>query len=94
VILGGGDSALDWVLDLHGKASASCSSSPGVQAAPASVARTQARVGSLTYVEGTRPDCARRRMLGSRSTCRLTSVDFDTDHRGVFDSSGLIAGSI
>ena len=56
VILGGGDSALDWVLDLHGKAASivHVHRRPEFKAAPASVARMQqlAAAGLLTYVEG------------------------------------------
>jgi len=57
VIFGGGDSALDWVLDLTGKASSivHVHRRPEFRAAPASVARMQqlADQGRMTYVEGT-----------------------------------------
>jgi thioredoxin reductase (NADPH) len=56
VILGGGDSALDWVLDFHGKATSivHVHRRPEFKAAPASVARMQrlANEGAVTYVEG------------------------------------------
>jgi len=87
VILGGGDSALDWVLDLHGKASSivHVHRRPEFKAAPASVARMQqlAATGSLTYVEGVATGLRHEdgQLLGI--TVRRadgTSVDFDTDH--------------
>jgi thioredoxin reductase (NADPH) len=57
VIFGGGDSALDWVLDLAGKARSivHVHRRPEFRAAPASVARMQQLVaeGKMTYVEGT-----------------------------------------
>ncbi|MFO1393656.1 MAG: NAD(P)/FAD-dependent oxidoreductase [Steroidobacteraceae bacterium] len=57
VIFGGGDSALDWVLDLHGKAKSivHVHRRPEFRAAPASVARMKELVaaGRMTYVEGT-----------------------------------------
>jgi len=56
VIFGGGDSALDWVVDLNGKASqiVHVHRRPEFRAAPASVARMQALVaeGKMEYVEG------------------------------------------
>jgi thioredoxin reductase (NADPH) len=56
VIFGGGDSALDWVLDLQGKARsiALVHRRPVFRAAPASVARMQEMVaaGKIKYVEG------------------------------------------
>ena len=57
VIFGGGDSALDWVIDLNGKARSivHVHRRPEFRAAPASVARMQQLVaeGRMTYVEGT-----------------------------------------
>ena len=56
VIFGGGDSALDWVIDLNGKATSivHVHRRPEFRAAPASVARMQQLVaeGRMTYVEG------------------------------------------
>ncbi len=56
VIFGGGDSALDWVIDLVGKATSvvHVHRRPEFRAAPASVARMQQLVaeGRMTYVEG------------------------------------------
>ena len=56
VIFGGGDSALDWVVDLNGKAAqiVHVHRRPEFRAAPASVARMQALVaeGKMQYVEG------------------------------------------
>jgi thioredoxin reductase (NADPH) len=56
VIFGGGDSALDWVIDLAGKAQSivHVHRRPEFRAAPASVARMQQLVadGRMTYVEG------------------------------------------
>ena len=57
VIFGGGDSALDWVLEFAGKAKSVVlvHRRPEFRAAPASVARMQELVasGAITYVEGT-----------------------------------------
>jgi thioredoxin reductase (NADPH) len=57
VIFGGGDSALDWVLDFCGKAASivHVHRRPEFRAAPASVARMRelASTGALTYIEGT-----------------------------------------
>jgi len=57
VIFGGGDSALDWVLDFCGKAASivHVHRRPEFRAAPASVARMRelASSGALTYIEGT-----------------------------------------
>jgi thioredoxin reductase (NADPH) len=57
VIFGGGDSALDWVVDLTGKATSlvHVHRRPEFRAAPASVARMQqlAAEGRMSYVEGT-----------------------------------------
>ena len=56
VIFGGGDSALDWVIDLTGKATnlVHVHRRPEFKAAPASVARMQQLVaeGRMAYVEG------------------------------------------
>jgi thioredoxin reductase (NADPH) len=56
VIFGGGDSALDWVLDLAGKAKSivQVHRRPEFRAAPASVARMKELVaeGRMNYVEG------------------------------------------
>ncbi len=56
VIFGGGDSALDWVIDLTGKAKSivHVHRRPEFKAAPASVARMQQLVaeGRMVYVEG------------------------------------------
>lgn len=56
VIFGGGDSALDWVLDLHGKARSivHVHRRAEFRAAPASVARMKELVaaGKLEYIEG------------------------------------------
>jgi len=56
VIFGGGDSALDWVIDLTGKARSivHVHRRPEFRAAPASVARMQQLVaeGRMTYLEG------------------------------------------
>lgn len=57
VVFGGGDSALDWVIDLNGKAASivQVHRRPEFRAAPASVARMQELVaaGRMRYVEGT-----------------------------------------
>ena len=87
VIFGGGDSALDWVLDLHGKARSivHVHRRNEFRAAPASVARMKELVqaGKLDYIEGV---AAAIRTEGGR----LTGVtvkrtdgqlqDVDTDH--------------
>jgi thioredoxin reductase (NADPH) len=87
VIFGGGDSALDWVVDLTGKAAAvvHVHRRPEFRAAPASVARMRqlAAEGRMRYVEGVA--AAIRSADG-----RLTGVtvrrgdgameDFDADH--------------
>ena len=56
VIFGGGDSALDWVIDLTGKATSlvHVHRRPEFRAAPASVARMQQLVaeGRMSYIEG------------------------------------------
>jgi thioredoxin reductase (NADPH) len=72
VILGGGDSALDWVLDFCGKAASvvHVHRRPEFRAAPASVARMRELVAArrMQYVEGT---AAALRV----SDGRLTGVD-------------------
>jgi len=87
VIFGGGDSALDWVIDLTGKATSivHVHRRPEFKAAPASVARMQQLVteGRMRYVEGI--------AAGVKSTAgRLTGVtvkrtdgtleDIEADH--------------
>jgi len=87
VIFGGGDSALDWVIDLNGKATSivHVHRRPEFRAAPASVARMRELVaaGRMRYVEGI--------AAGVKSTDgRLTAVtvrhgdgtleDLETDH--------------
>ena len=87
VIFGGGDSALDWVIDLTGKAQSivHVHRRPEFRAAPASVARMQELVaeGRMAYAEGT--------AAGLRTTDgRLTGVtvkrtdgtmaEFEADH--------------
>jgi thioredoxin reductase (NADPH) len=87
VILGGGDSALDWVLDFHGKAASivHVHRRPEFRAAPASVARMQALAaeGALTYVEGTaaglRHDAGRLKGITIKRGDGST-IDFDADH--------------
>jgi thioredoxin reductase (NADPH) len=87
VIFGGGDSALDWVIDLAGKAASitQVHRRPEFRAAPASVARMRELVaaGRMKFVEGI---AAALRTSGDR----LTGVtvkrtdgameDFDADH--------------
>jgi thioredoxin reductase (NADPH) len=69
VIFGGGDSALDWVLDLNGKAASivQVHRRPEFRAAPASVTRMRQLVdaGRMRYVEGT---AAALRLDGDRLT--------------------------
>jgi thioredoxin reductase (NADPH) len=87
VIFGGGDSALDWVLDLHGKAKSivHVHRRPDFRAAPASVARMKELVasGRMTYVEGT----AAALLKDGDSLVGITvkrsdgsTVDLDADH--------------
>jgi thioredoxin reductase (NADPH) len=87
VIFGGGDSALDWVLDLQGKAKSivHVHRRPEFRAAPASVARMQklAADGLITYCEGTAS--AVRRVDGRFVGVQVkradgSTVDFDADH--------------
>jgi thioredoxin reductase (NADPH) len=87
VIFGGGDSALDWVIDLSGKAASitQVHRRPEFRAAPASVARMKELVaaGKMKFVEGT---AAALRIAGDQ----LTGVsvkrtdggmeDLDADH--------------
>jgi thioredoxin reductase (NADPH) len=87
VIFGGGDSALDWVLDLNGKAKSivQVHRRAEFRGAPASVARMRelAAAGRMQYVEGT---AAALRTEGDRLTGVTvkrsdgTTVDFDADH--------------
>ena len=70
VIFGGGDSALDWVLDLMARPRASCRciGAPEFRAAPASVARMRELVAA-----GKHASTSRARAAASRSTtARLT----------------------
>jgi thioredoxin reductase (NADPH) len=87
VIFGGGDSALDWVIDLTGKAGGivHVHRRPEFRAAPASVARMRELVaqGRMTYVEGTA--AALRTADGRLSGVTVkgadgTLTDFDADH--------------
>jgi thioredoxin reductase (NADPH) len=87
VVFGGGDSALDWVIDLNGKAASitQVHRRPEFRAAPASVARMKELVaaGKMKFVEGT---VAALRIAGDQ----LTGVsvkrtdggmeDLDADH--------------
>jgi thioredoxin reductase (NADPH) len=87
VIFGGGDSALDWVVDLTGKARSivHVHRRPEFRAAPASVARMRELVaqGRMTYVEGT---AAGLRTLDGHLTGVMVKrpdgsiEDFDADH--------------
>ena len=87
VIFGGGDSALDWVLDLNGKAKSivHVHRRAEFRAAPASVARMQQLVaeGKMTYIEGT---AAALRTDGDRLTGVTVKrrsgdpVDLEADH--------------
>jgi thioredoxin reductase (NADPH) len=87
VIFGGGDSALDWVLDLNGKAAhiVHVHRRPEFRAAPASVARMQQLVseGRMTYVEGI---ASAIRTEGGKLTGVTvkrsdgTLAEFDADH--------------
>jgi len=103
VIFGGGDSALDWVLDFCGKASSlvHVHRRAEFRAAPASVARMRELVaaGSVQYAEGT---AVALRVAGGRLTgVRVkrtdgTAVEFDADHVlaffGLHPKLGPIAG--
>jgi thioredoxin reductase (NADPH) len=87
VIFGGGDSALDWVIDLTGKAASlvHVHRRPEFKAAPASVARMQQLVaeGRMRYVEGI---ATAIRSEGDRLTgvavkrADGTLEEFDADH--------------
>jgi len=87
VIFGGGDSALDWVIDLNGKAKSivHVHRRAEFRAAPASVARMQqlAAQGRMTYVEGI---AAGIRTVEGRLTGVTikrtdgTPAEFDADH--------------
>jgi thioredoxin reductase (NADPH) len=87
VIFGGGDSALDWVIDLNGKAKSivHVHRRPEFRAAPASVARMRELVaeGRMTYVEGI---ASAIRTEGGRLTgvtvkrADGSTTDFDADH--------------
>ena len=87
VIFGGGDSALDWVLDLNGKAESivHVHRRPEFRAAPASVARMQQLVaeGKMSYVEGTAAALRTDGDLLTGVTVKRKSgelVDLDADH--------------
>ena len=87
VIFGGGDSALDWVIDLNGKAKSivHVHRRPEFRAAPASVARMRELVaeGRMTYVEGI---ASAIRTEGGRLTgvtvkrADGSTTDLDADH--------------
>jgi thioredoxin reductase (NADPH) len=87
VIFGGGDSALDWVIDLTGKANSivHVHRRPEFKAAPASVARMQQLVaeGRMRYIEGI---AAAVKSSGGRLTgvtvkrANGTMEDIDADH--------------
>ena len=87
VIFGGGDSALDWVIDLTGKATSivQVHRRPEFRAAPASVARMKELVaeGRMNYVEGVAAGIrvADGRLTGvtvKRSDGSM--ADFEADH--------------
>jgi thioredoxin reductase (NADPH) len=87
VIFGGGDSALDWVVDLNGKAASivHVHRRPEFRAAPASVARMRelAAAGKMTYVEGTASALAVEdgRLTGVTVKCTDGKMAaFDADH--------------
>ncbi len=87
VIFGGGDSALDWVLDLNGKAESivHVHRRPEFRAAPASVARMQQLVadGKMSYVEGTAAALRTDGDLLTGVTVKRKSgelVELDADH--------------
>jgi thioredoxin reductase (NADPH) len=87
VIFGGGDSALDWVVDLTGKATSivHVHRRPEFKAAPASVARMRQLVaeGRLTYVEGiaTGVRSTDGRLTGVTVKCTDGTIkDIDADH--------------
>ncbi|NJD31644.1 MAG: NAD(P)/FAD-dependent oxidoreductase [Gammaproteobacteria bacterium] len=87
VIFGGGDSALDWVIDLNGKAKSivHVHRRPEFRAAPASVARMQqlGAEGRMTYVEGIAAGLrtAEGRLTGiTIKRTDGTTAEFDADH--------------
>jgi thioredoxin reductase (NADPH) len=87
VIFGGGDSALDWVIDLTGKARSivHVHRRPEFRAAPASVARMQQLVteGRMTYVEGIAAGVRGQDGRLTGVTVKRTDgtlADFDADH--------------
>ena len=87
VVFGGGDSALDWVLDLQGKARSivHVHRRPVFKAAPASVARMQqlASEGKIRYLEGIASGLRRNgdRLAGVTVKCTDgASMDIDADH--------------
>ncbi len=87
VIFGGGDSALDWVLDLNGKAASivQVHRRPEFRAAPASVERMRQLVaaGRMKYAEGiaTGLRIVDGRLTGVTVKCSDgTLADFDADH--------------
>ena len=87
VIFGGGDSALDWVLDLNGKAKSivHVHRRPEFRAAPASVARMRQLVaeGRMSYVEGIAAGLrtAEGRLTGvTVKRTDGTMQDLDADH--------------
>ncbi len=87
VIFGGGDSALDWVVDLNGKAASivHVHRRPEFRAAPATVARMRelAAAGLMTYVEGIAAGVRSEsgRLAGVTVKCADgTTRDFDADH--------------
>jgi thioredoxin reductase (NADPH) len=94
VIFGGGDSALDWVIDFAGKAASvvHVHRRAEFRAAPASVAKMRglAAAGKVTYLEGLAESL---RVVGDRLTgIRVKGIDgaqheFDADH--VFAFFGL-----
>lgn len=95
VIFGGGDSALDWTLELAGKARSLTlvHRRPEFRAAPASVAKMQdlARHGSIRYVEGIaqsliqEPGADGARLRGVQVKQTDGSVlDLEADHLLVF----------
>jgi thioredoxin reductase (NADPH) len=87
VIFGGGDSALDWVIDLNGKAKSivHVHRRPEFRAAPASVARMRELVaaGRMTYVEGIAAGIRTEggRLSGVTVKCTDGATrDLDADH--------------
>jgi len=87
VIFGGGDSALDWVIDLNGRAGSivHVHRRPEFRAAPASVARMRELVaaGRMDYVEGIAAGIRSDgdRLTGVSVKCADgTTRDFEADH--------------